>query len=156
MLEVCTPSSNPISSKYDFCRIVRGLLLSQVSHDGHAKPLTIGVSVHKEAKMSELLEAVRQHPAAACSPEEELILAYSTRNKNACMKATLVPSMSSKTQEYQAKHGCGSISQLQPIEHNQHLAIPCTITKHDLPSTSYEACGSLSSQLGFLPTIGAN
>ena len=91
---------------------MKGWVLSQVSHDGRAKPLTVGVSVHKDAKTSELLEAVSKHPAAACNLGEELVLGKCTGDKNAFMKATLMHDKNAKacTYEYQAANGCESLT----------------------------------------------
>ena len=77
----------------------------QVSHDGRAKPLMIGVSVHKDARLSELLAAVRQHPAAACSAQEDLVLGCCTGEQNSFSKTFLVHDLSAETNEYQAKKG---------------------------------------------------
>ncbi len=78
----------------------------QVSYDGGAKPLTIGVSVHKEAKIAELLAAVKKHPAAPCKPEEELVMAYGAVEKEAFIKAYLIRDMSSKATDFEWKKGC--------------------------------------------------
>lgn len=79
-----------------------------MSHDGRAKPLTVGVSVHKDAKASDLLEAIRQHPAAACNPEEELVLGKCSGDTNTFIRPTIMHDLSVKAcmYEYQAKSGC--------------------------------------------------
>ena len=83
------------------------LLRLQVSHDGAAKPLTIGVCVHKDAKMSEVLDAVKQHPAASCHPEEELVKAHCGFGKVPFTKAYIIRDMCTKTHDHHAEHGCG-------------------------------------------------
>lgn len=80
----------------------------QVSHDGAAKPLTIGVSVHKEATIAELLAAVKQNQAAPCDSEEELVMAYCAGEKEPFTKVYFIRDMSTKTLEYQAKDGCSA------------------------------------------------
>lgn len=81
----------------------------QVHHDGRAKPLTVGVSVHKDAKLSELLEAVKQHPAAACSPEEELVVGYCTGEAPNPLHTTTLLDASQETNEKHAKRGCALV-----------------------------------------------
>ena len=85
--------------------MIWNLWCPQVSHDGRAKPLTIGVSVHKDAKLLELLAAVRQHPAAACSSQEVLVLGCCTGEQNSFLKTLLVHELSAETNEDQAKKG---------------------------------------------------
>ena len=81
----------------------------QVHHDGRAKPLTVGVSVHKDANLSELLEAVKQHPAAACSPEEELVVGYCTGEAPNPLHTTTLLDASQETNEKHAKRGCALV-----------------------------------------------
>ena len=85
--------------------------LRQVNHDGRAKPLTVGVSVHKDATISQLLEAVRQHPAAACSPEEELVLSHcgGVQKDNPFSRSFLLGDLSKKIGELQASWGCDKL-----------------------------------------------
>lgn len=86
--------------------MIEGLFMLQVSHNGAAKPLTIGVRVHKEAKMSEVLDAVKEHPAASCNPGEELVMAYCAGQKEPFTQAYMIRDMSAKTQDRHARNGC--------------------------------------------------
>lgn len=86
----------------------RVCLLLQVSTDGSRKPLTVGVSVHKAAKVSELLDALMQHPAAACSPHEELMLGHGSGEQCPTARSTLIRDLSTSFPFYQAKHGCAA------------------------------------------------
>ncbi len=83
-----------------------GSLTLQVSHDGGAKPLTIGVRVHKNAKMTELLDAVKQYPAASCNPGEELVMAYCAGTEKPFTETFMIHDMSTETHDHQTKHGC--------------------------------------------------
>lgn len=79
----------------------------QVSHDGGAKPLTIGIHVHKNAKLTELLDAVKQHPAASCNPGEELVMALCSEQKKPFTQSYMIRDMSTTTDDRETTHGCG-------------------------------------------------
>lgn len=97
----------------------------QVSSDGRATPLTIGVSVHKDANMSDLLAALKQHPAAACTTEEQLEVGYCNGDPQHPLASVSMLSPSDITAEYYAQKGCGFVTPRKVFQRGLDTVMMC-------------------------------